>query len=271
MLQITQLFIYPIKSMGGVQIATGEVTDRGLKFDRRWMLVDDKCTFITQREYPQMALLKLQIGEGHLRVSNHYSNTQDILVPFESLEKEEFKVTIWNAVCTAVGTGRLIDEWFSEVLKIKCRLMYMPDESMRPVDTTSGYAPKGKFTSFADAYPFLLLGEASVNDLNTRLTTPVSVTRFRPNIVFSGGLPYQEDDIEEFKINGINFTGLENCGRCSIVSINQENAAITKEPLKILSGYRKSNNNVYFGRNLVHSGLGKISVGDELVIGENNL
>ena len=266
MLQITQLFIYPIKSMGGVQITSGEVTDRGLKFDRRWMLVDHKFSFITQREFPQMALLKLQIGESYLRVSNHYSNTQDILIPFESLEKETLQVTIWNAVCTALGAGRLIDEWFSEVLKIKCRLVYMPDETMRPVDTTSGYAPKEKFTSFADAYPFLLLGEASLNDLNTRLKTPVLITRFRPNIIFAGGQPYQEDAIAAFKINGINFTGLENCGRCSIISINQENAAITKEPLKILSAYRKTNNNVYFGRNLVHSGLGKISVGDEIVI-----
>lgn len=266
MLQISQLFIYPIKSMGGVQIASGEVTDRGLKYDRRWMLVDDKCAFITQREFPQMAVLKLQVDEGCFRVSNHYSKTQDIQIPFKSVEKEEFKVTIWNAVCTAVGSGSQIDEWFSEVLKIKCRLVYMPEESMRPVDTTSGYAPKGKSTSFADAYPFLLLGEASVIDLNTRIATPVSVTRFRPNIVFSGGLPYEEDDMVEFKINGISFTGLENCGRCSIIGINQENAVITKEPLKTLAEYRKSNNNIYFGRNLVHSGLGKISVGDELVI-----
>ena len=267
MLQITQLFIYPIKSMGGVQITTGEVTDRGLKFDRRWMLVDDKCAFITQREFPQMAVLKVRLGKDFLTVSDEYSNNSDLVIPFGGFDYGQVKVTIWNAVCDAMQTSKFIDQWFSDILKITCRLVYMPDESMRPVDTTSGYAPKGKFTSFADAYPFLLLGEASVNDLNSRLKTPVSITRFRPNLVFSGGSPYQEDQMEEFKINGVNFWGLENCARCSIITINQENSEKTKEPLKTLSTYRKEGKNVLFGRNVVHSNIGEISIGDEIIIG----
>jgi uncharacterized protein len=271
MLKIEQLFIYPIKSLGGIELTASEVTDRGLKYDRRWMLADENFSFITQREFPQMALLKMHVGDDFLTVSDGYTKQSDVLVPFTNDETEEFKVTIWNAVCTAVGTGRLIDEWFSEILKIKCRLMYMPDKSMRPVDTTSGYAPKGKFTSFADAYPFLLLSQESVADLNKRLETPVSITRFRPNLVISGGQPYMEDRMEEFTINGINFLGLENCARCSIVTINQENSVINKEPLKILSTYRKIDNNVYFGRNVVHAGTGKINTGDQVVLVKNIL
>lgn len=265
MLQITQLFIYPIKSMGGVQITSGEVTDRGLKFDRRWMLVDDKCAFITQREFPQMAVLKVRLGKDFLTVSDGYSNDSDLVIPLDGFDNGQVKVTIWNAVCDAMQTSKFVDQWFSDILKITCRLVYMPDKSMRPVDTTSGYAPKGKFTSFADAYPFLLLGQESVNDLNARLETQVSITRFRPNLVFSGGHAYIEDQIEEFEINGIKFLGLENCARCSIITINQENSEINKEPLKTLSAYRKKGNNVFFGRNVVHSGTGKISVGDEIV------
>jgi uncharacterized protein len=266
MLKITQLFIYPIKSMGGIPVNSAEVTDRGFGFDRRWMLVDDANVFITQREFPEMAMLKLHIGADHLRVSNQNAASEDVLVPFDNIEKEECKVTIWNAVCTAVKAGRLVNEWFSDALQKKCSLVYMPDDSRRPVDTTSGYAPKGKFTSFADAYPFLLLGEESVKDLNTRLHTPLPVARFRPNLVFAGGYPYQEDEIEDCTIGGISFTGLENCGRCSMVNINQDNAVVSKEPLKILATYRKHNNYVYFGRNLVHAGLGSISVGDEIVV-----
>ena len=116
-----------------------------------------------------------------------------------------------------------------------------------------------------------MLSEESLNDLNTRLKTPVAINRFRPNIVFTGATPYFEDEIEDFEINEVKFTGLENCARCSIISINQDNAFISKEPLKTLSTYRRSGNNVCFGRNVVHSSVGKISVGDKILIGQNIL
>ena len=142
----------------------------------------------------------------------------------------------------------------------------MPDVSMRPVDTTSGNSPKGKFTSFADAYPFMMLGEASMSDLNNRLKVPVSVKRFRPNMVFSGGIPYQEDKIEKFVINQIGFMGLENCARCKIPNIDPDTGILNKdkEPLKTLATYRTKNGNINFGRNVIHSGSGFIRVGDEI-------
>ena len=271
MLQISQLFVYPVKSLGGVPVATSEITGTGLKYDRRWMLVDNNLSFITQREFPQLSLLKVQIGKGFLTISDKNFNNLDLTIPFDEFDNGQYDVTIWNAVCRAKGTSKYIDQWFSDILKINCRLMFMPDETMRPVDTTSGYAPKGKFTSFADAYPFLMLSEESLNDLNTRLQTPVSINRFRPNLVFTGGTPYFEDGLEDFEINEVKFTGLENCARCSIISINQDNAAISKEPLKTLSAYRRSGNNVCFGRNVIHFGTGKISVGDKIIIWEGNL
>ena len=266
MFQISQLFIYPVKSLGGVSVAASEITNKGLKYDRRWMLVDHHLSFITQRECPQMSLLKVQIGNGFLTISDKNFNTSGLIIPFDEFDKGQFDVTIWNAVCRANGTNKYINQWFSDILKINCRLMYMPDETMRPVNTTSGYAPKGKFTSFADAYPFLMLSEESLNDLNTRLQTPVSINRFRPNLVFNGATPYFEDELEDFKINEVKFTGLENCARCSIISINQDNALISKEPLKTLSTYRRRGKNVCFGRNVVHSGIGKIGVGDKILI-----
>lgn len=267
MLQISQLFVYPVKSLGGVSVTTSEITNKGLKYDRRWMLVDGNLSFITQREFPEMSLLKVEIGNSFLTISDKFFNKSDLIIPFDQFDNGEYNVTIWNAVCRAIGISKYIDQWFSDILKINCRLVYMPDETMRPVDTTSGYAPKGKFTSFADAYPFLMLSEESLNDLNTRLQTPVAINRFRPNIVFTGATPYFEDELEGFEINEVKFTGLENCARCSIISINQENGAISKEPLKTLSAYRRNGNSVCFGRNVVHSGVGKISVGDEILIG----
>jgi uncharacterized protein len=269
MLTVSQLFVYPIKSMGGIKTSSVAVTDRGLKYDRRWILVDSANQFLTQREFPKMALLKVQIEQEGLRVVLSTDLGKQVFIPFIPLGKELEKVTIWNAVCDALNVTKQIDAWFSDILGIACKLMYMPEETMRPVDTTSGYKPTGKFTSFADAYPFLLLGESSVADLNSRLETPVLINRFRPNIVFTGGTPYQEDTIENFIINGVNFTGLENCGRCAIVTIDQVTAAKGKEPLKTLATYRKRDNQIYFGQNVVHTGTGIINVGDEIQLVKN--
>jgi len=247
-------------------VSSAEVTDRGFKYDRRWILVDRNNKFITQRQFPQMSLLQVLVEEHGLRVFLLGELTRQIVVPFEIGEKEVEKVTIWNAVCDAINVSGELDHWFSNVLNKDCKLMYMPDETMRPVDTTSGYAPKGKFTSFADAYPFLLMGEASLNDLNSRLQEPVLINRFRPNIVFVGGYPYQEDVIDDFVINGVKFTGLENCSRCAIVNINQENAVKEKEPLKTLATYRRNINGIPFARNVVHTGTGIVNVGDEIFL-----
>lgn len=264
MLTVSQIFIYPIKSLGGIKVTSAEVTDRGFKYDRRWMLVDSNNKFLTQREFPKMSQLKVQVEADGLRVIQIADAQQEILIPFSPSVKETEKVIIWNAICDAKNVAKEIDLWFSKIMGTDCKLMYMPQETMRPVDTTSGYAPKGKFTSFADAYPFLLLGEASLEDLNSRLQTPVLINRFRPNIVFTGGYPYQEDVIEDFIINDINFTGLENCGRCAIANIDQENAVKEKEPLKTLATYRKRGNQIWFARNVVHGGIGIVNVGDEI-------
>ncbi len=266
MLTISQLFIYPIKSLSGISVTSSEVTNRGLKNDRRWMIVDKNNQFLTLREYPKMALLNVEINENGLIIRSRENSEIPIKIPFVVETNTLENVTIWNATVQAKPVKKEADEWLSDILGGDCKLVYMPDESMRPVDTTSGYHPVGKHTSFADAYPFLLLGEASMEDLNSRSEKQFSIERFRPNMVFSGGSPYQEDSIENFTINDINFTGLENCARCKIPNVNPETGILgaDNEPLKTLSKYRLRNRNIEFGRNIVHDGTGIISVGNEL-------
>ena len=264
-LTITRLFIYPIKSLGGIAVDSSNVTDRGLENDRRWMIVDKDNNFLTIRQYPKMTRLHLDVHADGLFI-NAIDQSSSLKVKFGSeLEKIE-DVTIWNATVKAKAYGNETNQWLSEILGGHCKLVYMPDHSSRPVDTTSGYHPAGKFTSFADAYPFLLLSEESMNDLNRRLISPMSMLRFRPNIVFSGGNPYDEDSINDFEINGVNFTGLENCARCGIPNVDPATGILgnDKEPLKTLSKYRMNNKNIQFGRNVVHSNTGKIHVGDTL-------
>ncbi len=266
MLSICKLFIYPIKSLKGIPVQSAFVTDRGLQNDRRWMIVDENNMFLSLRKFPKMALMKVELNEGGMKIISLEHTGNEFHVQFDLDENSLESVTIWNATVEAKRAGKDADGWFSAMLGVKCKLVYMPDKSMRPVNTTSGFAPEGKFTSFADAYPFLMIGQSSMDDLNQRMQLPLTIERFRPNIVFSGGFPYQEDEIEDFKIGQIRFTGLENCKRCMVPNVDPEKGILNsdKEPIKTLAQYRMKNKSIEFGRNAVHQGTGVISVGDEI-------
>jgi uncharacterized protein YcbX len=264
MLQISQLIIYPIKSLGGIPLDRARVTDRGLEHDRRWMLVDPGNGFITQRTVPLMALIHVAVGAGGLQVTS-VLHPDALFVPFEGCLSEFADVYIWEDTCTAQFVSHEADAWFTAALKIPCRLVHMPDTTSRITDPV--YAPEGGITSFADAFPFLLIGQASLDELNSRLEQALPMDRFRPNIVFTGGTPYQEDELREFSIRRIRFHGVKLCARCPIPTIDQATAERGKEPLRTLARYRFWNNKVYFGQNLIHQGVGEIAVGDALVLG----
>ena len=157
------------------------------------------------------------------------------------------------------------NKWFSEALGISCKLMHMPENAMRQVDPN--YARPKDLVSFADAFPFLIIGKESLNDLNARLSEPVPMDRFRPNFVFSGGAAFDEDTWTEFKIGDTTFFPVKPCARCVVTTINQETAEKSTEPLQTLATYRTQNNKVMFGQNLVHTGIGnKLITGQELEI-----
>jgi hypothetical protein len=263
MLKISQLYIYPIKSLGGIALNRATVTDRGFKYDRRWMLVDQNNLFISQREIPQMALMRLKIADDGILVDYPVKNAC-LTIPFQPQTHELADVTIWDDTCTGQFVSDEADKWFSSMLDLKCRLVYMPDETERIAD--QHYAHHNTIVSFADGYPFLLIGQASLDDLNNRLTEPLPMDRFRPNIVFAGGEPFQEDAMHTFTIGNIVFRGVKLCARCIITTIDQANGAKSKEPLKTLAQYRFKDNKILFGQNLVHESLGEISVGDRLEV-----
>jgi len=140
----------------------------------------------------------------------------------------------------------------------------MPDNTQRRVD--GRYAHNKEITSFSDGYPLMLIGQASLDDLNSRLQSPLPMNRFRPNIVFTGGDPFLEDSMKQFEINGVRFFGVKLCARCVITTIDQQTTEKAKEPLKTLSTYRSKNNKIYFGQNLLFHGSGTISIGDAITI-----
>ncbi|MFN3315386.1 MAG: MOSC domain-containing protein [Raineya sp.] len=260
--EISELWIYPIKSLGGIQLSEAVVSDRGFQHDRRWMLVDEAGKFLSQREYPNLALLQVNLKQNGLQVFLKNKSQWQIEIPF--LEKSNYlQVQIWDDTCEAWQYPNAINEFFSDYLGQKVRLVYMPESSRRQVE--SNYAKNGEITSFSDGYPFLLIGQSSLDDLNNRLPVPVPMNRFRPNIVFVGADAFEEDSWESFKIGNIEFFCTKPCARCVVTTISQETAEPNKEPLKTLSTYRKFGNKILFGQNLLHKGEGSIRLKDTIL------
>jgi uncharacterized protein YcbX len=261
---VTNLYIYPIKSLGGIEVGVANVTSRGLEFDRRWTLVDEHNQFLTQRNFPRLALLRTSIQDKELLVRDLSDPGQSVRFPLVPVHGEKIRVTVWDDDCDAWDVDGSVNVWFSRILERNVKLVYMPDESIRPVDPR--YAKQEDITSFSDAYPILLIGQSSLDVLTVRLETPVPMERFRPNIVFSGGAPYAEDDMHRFSINGIDFHGVKLCARCVMTTIDQDRAVAGKEPLRTLSQYRTIDNKVMFGQNVLVGGAGVIKVGDSLSV-----
>ncbi|MEO5563163.1 MAG: MOSC N-terminal beta barrel domain-containing protein [Chitinophagaceae bacterium] len=266
MLQISRLFVYPIKSLGGISVPSALLTDRGFQYDRRWMLVDEQNQFMTQREYPQMALLQTDITSEGISIFHKNDIHERILVPFWCPSDIKLTVQVWDDYCEAVFVSREIDQWLSKRLDVTCRLVFMPDDSLRKVDPK--YAVReNNYTSLSDGYPILLLSQSSLDDLNSRLDKPLPMNRFRPNMVIMGANPYEEDEMADFMIRGVHFYGVKLCGRCVMTTINQESLEKGKEPLKTLSTYRQKENSIKFGQNVIYSTTGiSLKTGDRIEI-----
>ena len=261
MLTLTEINIYPLKSLGGISLDSTFAGERGLKYDRRYLLVDENGEFLTQRDLPQLALLKLSFAENGFKVLNIVDDSFNT-IPLESESIEKSKVKIWGDLCNAIIVDKKLDEWFSDILKFKCSLVYMPDNEKRIVEKK--YETADHIVSFADAYPYLIIGQSSLNDLNSRLENPIPMNRFRPNLVFSGGNPYEEDNWKVFKIGDVNSKAVKPCARCMITTTDQQTAERNKEPLKTLSEYRKIEGKVMFGMNVVCNKQGFVKIGDKI-------
>lgn len=248
---LKSIHIYPIKSIGGISLSEAKAERCGLQYDRRWMLVDADGVFVSQREIPAMALLRTAVETPNLTVYSSVDPTLRIQIPLEPrlAEMEKLRVSIWSQKCSARVHTQEINDWFSMVLGQNLRLVYMPDTTRRAAD--GRYAPKGHYVSFADGFPYLIIGQASLDDLNQRLETTVPMDRFRPNFVFEGDVAFAEDNWSDFSIGSVHFKGVKPCARCIIPTIDQNTATKAAEPLKTLSGFRRSGQKVLFGQNVV--------------------
>ncbi|RSK36173.1 MOSC domain-containing protein [Hymenobacter metallilatus] len=266
-LLLSDLYIYPVKSLGGIRLTEAQIEARGLRHDRRWLLVDEHNRFMTQRQTAAMAHLKVAPAyNGFLLSHQQRPELLPLYVPFTATPEKTLFVTIWDDMVFAWRAKPECDEWLSEALGQPCKLVYMSDMVRRDVEPE--YNPEGQLVSFADGYPFLLIGQESLAELNTRLAEPVGMDRFRPNLVVSGGEPFAEDEWEQFQVGEATFRAVRACGRCVLTTINQHTAQknTAGEPLRTLATYRTQGSKVMFGQNVTGPGQGILRLGDAVHI-----
>lgn len=255
-IQLSELNIYPVKSLRQISLSSSYVEPYGLKHDRRWMVVDIDGKMITQRQIARMCLIQPYIHETGIQLSAQ--DMPDLLVDMPS-GREVQTVTVWNDTCQAYDAGEEAASWLSKFLSTSCRLVYFPEDGFRQVDLK--YARQGEGTAFSDGFPLLLISQASLGDLNQRLATPVPMKRFRPNLVIKGCQAFDEDKWKKIRIGNISFRIVKPCSRCIIPNIDIETAEIGKEPARTLSSYRRKDNKIFFGQNIIAESEGELTIG----------
>ena len=267
---LSAIHIFPVKSLRGIACTEVELDDFGLQLDRRWMLVDEQGRFITQRQQASLALVDVTLRAQHLEFGA--PGMEQLIIANNTLQESTIQVRVWDYVGDVPTVSEQADRWFSEYLELSCRLVFMPDNVFRPIDPQYAVNAANR-TGFSDGFPVLLIAETSLEDLNGRLAvkgeTPVPMLRFRPNLVISGALAFAEDQWKRIRIGDLEFSVVKPCSRCVIPTIDINTGLKHPEPIRTLGEYRKRDGKIYFGQNLIHSGLGKLKVGDPVTILES--
>lgn len=255
---LSEIWIHPVKSCRGIRVQRAKVEHRGLADDRRYMIVDDDGRFVTLREEPLLVRIGTELSGDGLRLS--YGD-ETVMVPRRLDAGERVPVEVWDdtveALVEADGSA-----WLSRALGRSLRLVYMPDDVRRSVNPKR--AVPGRVVSFADAYPLLLVSQASVDEASTRYGRPLEVARFRPNLVVTGLPPHGEDALETFSLGSLTFRNVKPCTRCVAITRDPVTGESDPDVTRTLAQYRTFEGAVLFGVNLLHEGRGELKVGDAL-------
>lgn len=263
-LRLASLHIHPIKSVGGMAVNEARLSDRGLEHDRRWMLVDAEGRFVTQRELPVMALLRTEVVNDSYRVRDVRDGSH-LDLPWTVEASSSRMCSVWSDRVRCIPAPAGVDAWFSERCGAAVHLVYQPERTRRRADGRYAKA----LTSLSDGFPYLVVNAASLRDLNERgeqkhgtAWLPVTLDRFRPNLVIDGAAPWAEDDWASLTVGGLHFDLVKPCARCVIVNTDQATGARHNEPLRTLASFRSKGNKVLFGVNAVCADVGSLQVGD---------
>ncbi len=261
---VTDLFIYPLKSCGSIALKEARIAERGFEYDRRWMLVDEDHTSLNQIKQPCLASVSPRLTSAGLRLQA--PEMEALTIPYEPETDRVFTVKVLKKFCEAIEVNTEASHWFSDFLHQPCQLVYMPETTHRPVNPQ--YALNEDIVSFANGYPFHIVGQASFDFLNQRLAHPIPMSRFRPNIVIAGAEPFAEDLWQTIRINDQLFHLVKPCDRCAITMVDQQTGERAgKEPLKTLASFRRFEKHIFFGRYVLSSSIGgTVKVSDPVEI-----
>jgi uncharacterized protein YcbX len=260
-MQISSITVYPIKGCAGIELTQVRLDPRGLENDRKWVVVDESNRFISQRSHPEMCRIRVELTNSGLIVS-HPDFDEQIIDSSESDGKST--VSIWDDTVVAQNSSKAAAEWFSTVLGQPLWLARIGDDYKRNIRLNDNVLESE--VHFGDAFPILVITEASLNNLNNRLESAVPMNRFRPNIVISGSEAHDEDTWKEIRVGDIALSYGKKCGRCTVTTVDQITAESSLEPLRTLSTYRKEGSKVCFGSYYSPTTLGQICVGDVIEV-----
>ncbi|MFC3531357.1 MOSC domain-containing protein [Vogesella facilis] len=258
-MQLSQLYIHPLKSCRGIAVSQAEVSPQGLVHDRVWLLVRPDGSQITARSHHRLVLVEAQqLPDGDWQFQAPGAGA---FTTRSQRFDQRHRAQVWKAEFTALRGDAAADAWFSAYLGEAVHLLWLGDSTRRFQDSDQPL-------SFADGAPFLLIGEASLDDLNQRLAAPVSMRHFRPNLVVQGAFPFEEDEWQRLRIGTVEFEVVSRCTRCIFTTIDPHTAQphADKQPLSTLLGYRRMPEGVCFGVNLVARGSGQLRLGDAVEV-----
>ncbi len=253
---VLSLHVYPVKGCGGIDVASAEVATTGLATggvgDREWMVVDGHGRFVTQREHPQLALVATAVREGALTLAA--PGRAPLVVAGAARAARE--VVVWRSTVCGLDAGDAAAAWLSAHVGVDVRLVRFDRATTRPCNPE--YAgDSGAHTLFADGYPLLVIGAASLADLNARMTArgfpALPMNRFRPNVVLAGLPAFDEDHLDTIAVGDVVLRCVKPCTRCRVTTTDQATAHVGEEPLRTLAGYRMDPrfDGVTFGMNAI--------------------
>ena len=258
MITVSSLIYYPIKACRGFEVESACVERMGLEHDRRMMVTTPEGEFLTQREYPRLALVTPKLQNGSLELSAPGYDSLQLGIRASSTP---VSVNIWKSQGVhAIDQGEEAAQWFSDWLGTAVRLVHFADGYVRRVNEQWA-VHDDDHTGFADGYPILLTSEEGLTDLNSHLEHPVPMNRFRPNLVIRGGEAFAEDTWNRIRIGDVELAVVKPCARCIVTTIDTETLETSKEPLKTLGKHRKQELGAIFGQNVIPLNEGHIRLG----------
>ncbi|MFH4732928.1 MOSC N-terminal beta barrel domain-containing protein [Vibrio diabolicus] len=258
---LSQINVFPVKSVGGLSLSSVWVEKQGLSFDRRFMIAKADGSMITARKYPQMVTIKSALLSDGVVFSS--LGMEPLKIRYQDFKMQETPATVWKDTFTAYTTTDDADDWFSRVLGQRVELLFSGEQSNRVREKL------GQNVSFADGYPVLVISQASLDELNRRSSEQHSMDQFRTNLVVSDTKPFEEDSWKRIRIGEVEFESLKPCERCILTTVNTQRGTFreSKEPLKTLQQFRANDvGGVFFGQNLVARNEGIIRQGDKVEV-----